>query len=69
MKLDTRSNDGKKRINLYVPEHFVNELDSIAVECGVNRTSLLNMIIKQYLDQQNMFKLTKLAERENSNKF
>lgn len=62
--MNTRTNDGKKRVNFYMPEHFVDELDKIAVECGINRTSLINMIIKQYLDQQELLRLTRIADLE-----
>lgn len=68
MNINTRTNEGKKRVNFYMPEHFVDELDRIAVDCGVNRTSLINMIIKQYLDQQELLKLSRIAELERNNK-
>ena len=64
MNINTRTNEGKKRVNFYMPEHFVDELDKIAVECGINRTSLIKMIIKQYLDQQELLRLTRIADLE-----
>lgn len=52
----------KQRVNLYMPKYMVDELDSLAEELGANRTSLMNMVIRQYLDQRAVVKLTAMAQ-------
>lgn len=42
----------KKKININMPEEFVEKLDNISKANGMNRSSLINMIVKQYLDKQ-----------------
>lgn len=52
----------KKRINIYVPEHIVDKIDDYAQNMGLNRSSMISVILKQYIDQQDMLELSKLAQ-------
>ena len=42
----------KKKININMPSDFVERLDAIAKANGMNRSSLINMLVKQYLDKE-----------------
>lgn len=42
----------KKRLNVDLPEYMLDELDIAAKLVGLNRTAIIAVIIKQYLDQQ-----------------
>lgn len=42
----------KKKININMPIAFIERLDEIAKASGVNRSSLINMLVKEYLDKQ-----------------
>jgi len=55
----------KKRINLFMPLYMVEALDNISDELGGNRTSVVNMIIRQYLDQREVVKMSQMIDAEN----
>lgn len=50
----------KFRVNLYMPKLMVDEIDSIAEELGGNRTSLINFVLKKYLDDRNTLEYAEL---------
>lgn len=52
----------KKRINVYLPEALIDNVDEYAKEFGVTRSGMLGFIIKQYVDQQEVIKLGKIAD-------
>ena len=52
----------KKRVNVYLPEALIDSVDQYAKEFGVTRSGMLGFIIKQYVDQQEVIKLSKLSD-------
>lgn len=60
--IDKNKMADKKRINVYLPEALINYVDEHAKEFGVNRSGMLGFIIKQYVDQQEVIKLSKIAD-------
>jgi len=51
----------KVRCNLYIPSEIVKEVDEMAKQFGANRSVMVSVILKTYLDQQEVVKLSKLA--------
>lgn len=49
----------KFRVNLLMPKPMLEELDLLSNELGANRTALINMIIRQYLDQREVVRMSK----------
>ena len=47
----------KKRLNVDLPEDMINELDYFAKKIGLNRTSMIAVIVKNYIDQQKSFNM------------
>mgnify|MGYP003586503713 FL=1 len=47
----------KKRLNVDLPEDMINELDYFAKKIGLNRTSMIAVIVKNYIDQQKSFSM------------
>ena len=47
----------KKRLNVDLPEDMINELDTYAKKIGLNRTSMIAVIVKNYIDQQKSFSM------------
>ncbi len=45
----------KKRLNVDLPVDMINELDYFAKKIGLNRTSMIAVIVKNYIDQQKSF--------------
>lgn len=41
-----------KRLNLNMPSHLVDEIDLIALELGLNRTSTIILMVNTYLNQK-----------------
>lgn len=55
----------KQRINARLPVDLLEELSNYAESMGMTRTGALTMIIKKYLDEQEIIKMTKeLKKRE-----
>lgn len=60
----------KKRVNIIMPQNMVDELDEIAEVIGANRSSLINMICSQYLDQRAVIKMSAFVQsQDNLSKF
>lgn len=49
----------KSRVNLYIPNEIIEEVDNYAKIYGANRSVMVSFILKTYLDQQ---KVVKMAE-------
>ena len=47
----------KKRLNVDLPVDMINELDYFAKKIGLNRTSMIAVIVKNYIDQQKSFSM------------
>lgn len=60
--LDKNKMADKKRINVYLPEALIESVDEYSKEFGVTRSGMLGFIIKQYVDQQEVIKLGKIAD-------
>lgn len=54
----------KRRINVYMPDEIIARLDEFADGLGLNRSGMLCVIAKQYMDQQDMLALTALAKAQ-----
>lgn len=54
----------KQRVNIYMPKYMVEELDYYAEEYGANRTAMINVIVRQYLDQRAVVKMTNYAQMQ-----
>lgn len=52
----------KKKINIYLNETLLNKVDEQANEFGINRSAMIGVIIKQYMDQQEVLKIGKIAD-------
>lgn len=52
----------KKKINIYLPENILNRIDEYATEFGVNRSAMIAFITKQYIDQQEVVKMGRIAD-------
>lgn len=52
----------KKKINVYLPENILSKIDEYANEFGVNRSAMIAFITKQYIDQQEVVKMGKIAD-------
>ena len=46
------NNDSRVRVNLAIPKDNLNDLDLIAKKIGTNRTSLLNVVLKQFIEKE-----------------
>lgn len=57
----------KKRVNMFIPRNMVDELDILADELGANRTALINMVLRQYLDQREVVKMSKMIDAYDKN--
>lgn len=42
----------KRKVNFLMNDKMISELDDIAVDMGTSRSSLIVMILRQYLDQR-----------------
>lgn len=51
MRLEMKDNTAK-RLNLNMPSHLVDEIDLIALELGLNRTSTIILMVNTYLNQK-----------------
>ena len=54
----------KLRCNLYIPAEIVEQVDEMAKVYGANRSVMVSFILKTYLDQQEVVKLSKMAPKE-----
>jgi len=63
METEKKSYD-KFRCNLYLPSNLVEEVDEMAKEFGTNRSVMVGIILKTYMDQQEIVKLSKLAQAQ-----
>lgn len=52
----------KKRLNIYLPEHIATKVDEYANDFGIGRSAMIGVIIKQYIDQQEVLKIGKIVE-------
>lgn len=50
--MDGKPSKNKKRLNAMLPIKMVDELDEYAESVGLSRTTILAIIIRNYLDQQ-----------------
>ena len=55
--------EGKRRINMYVAEQIIEKIDAYAKELGLNRSAMVTVILKQYIDQQEMLALSDMARQ------
>lgn len=42
----------KVRVNIYMPQSIINQIDEFAKGLGSNRSVMITTICKQYIDQQ-----------------
>lgn len=54
---------GKRRVNMYVAESIIEKVDRYAEELGLNRSAMVTVILKQYIDQQELLTLTDVARQ------
>ena len=54
----------KKRINVTMTDTIADQLDATCLEMGINRSALVTIIIKNYLDSQVMLEGIKNNELE-----
>lgn len=50
----------KKRLNVLVPENILDKIDALAEEAGLNRTSMILVMVKHYIDQQDALKMSNM---------
>lgn len=50
----------KKRLNVLVPENILDKIDTLAEEAGLNRTSMILVMVKHYIDQQDALKMSNM---------
>jgi metal-responsive CopG/Arc/MetJ family transcriptional regulator len=50
----------KKRLNVLVPENILEKIDQCADEAGLNRTSMVLVMVKHYIDQQDALRMSNL---------
>lgn len=55
--------DDKIRIGARIPSSLNDKLDEMALEMGLNKTSILIIALKTYFDQQDMLKLVNRKEQ------
>lgn len=51
----------KTRVNLYIPNAIIEEVDNLAKMYGANRSVMVSVMLKTYLDQQKVVDLAKLV--------
>jgi metal-responsive CopG/Arc/MetJ family transcriptional regulator len=51
----------KTRVNLYIPNAIIDEVDKLAKMYGANRSVMVSVMLKTYLDQQKVVDLAKLV--------
>lgn len=56
------SDNKKVRVNIYLPEDLVRDLDDLAKKDMFPRSTLIQLALKTYIDQQTMLEYTKLAK-------
>ena len=56
----------KTRVNLYIPNAIIDEVDKFAKMYGANRSVMVSVMLKTYLDQQRMVDLAKLVPNAES---
>ena len=52
----------KVRVNIYLPEDLVKQLDELARKDMFPRTTMIQIALKTYIDQQIMLEYTKFAK-------
>lgn len=50
----------KKKLNMLVPENILEKIDQCAEEAGLNRTSMILVMVKHYIDQQDALKMSNM---------
>lgn len=60
----TQEGSDKVRCNLYIPKKLISEVDKLAKEFGANRSVMVSVILKTYMDQQEVINLSKMAQRK-----
>ncbi|MEG1411811.1 MAG: hypothetical protein RSA01_11105 [Clostridium sp.] len=58
----------KVRVNLYIPKAIVEEVDNYGKMYGANRSVMVSVMLKTYIDQQNIVNLAKLVPESGENK-
>lgn len=51
----------KTRVNLYIPNAIIDEVDKLAKMYGANRSVMVSVMLKTYIDQQKVVDLAKLV--------
>ena len=51
----------KTRVNLYIPNPIIEEVDKLAKMYGANRSVMVSVVLKTYIDQQKVVDLAKLV--------
>lgn len=51
----------KTRVNLYIPNPIIEEVDKLAKMYGANRSVMVSVMLKTYIDQQKVVDLAKLV--------
>ena len=51
----------KTRVNLYIPNSIIDEVDKLAKMYGANRSVMVSVMLKTYIDQQKVVDLAKLV--------
>lgn len=53
----------KLRCNLYIPAEIVEEVDEMAKRFGANRSVMVSIMLKTFLDQQKVVNMVGLANK------
>lgn len=51
----------KTRVNLYIPNAIIEEVDKLSKMYGANRSVMVSVMLKTYIDQQKVVDLAKLV--------
>ena len=52
----------KSRVNIYLPEELLRQVDELASSFMLNRSTMIQIAIKTYIDQQTMLEISKLVK-------
>lgn len=54
----------KSRVNIYLPEELLRQVDELASSFMLNRSTIIQIAIKTYIDQQTMLEISKLVKMQ-----
>ena len=52
----------KSRVNIYLPQELLRQVDDLSSSFMLNRSTMIQIAIKTYIDQQTMLEISKLVK-------